>query len=284
MSAAPVTRFFEVYPGNVRMPPVRTDVRLVYDDRSVYVGIRAHDPNAAVIRSALARRDQSLADQDYVEVLLDPLNARQNALLFRTNPHGVHTDGQYDEASRLRDFSSDFDFDVRTSVTAAGWMAEFRIPFATLRHREGSTGPWAFVVYRNWPRHVTTTIASVPTPRSATCLLCFAAEAEGITPVSRPQAYSVVPYVAFARRADRAGGSSDRARTGFDAKWQPRSDTAVDLTVEPDFSQVEADSPQLTANTRFALSLAEKRPFFLEGTDLFSIYMEIGRASCRERV
>jgi hypothetical protein len=263
--AVPVTRFFEVYPANVRVPATRTDVRLLHDERNIYVGIHAFDPNASAIRSSLGRRDESLEAQDYVEILLDPSNARQNAWLFRTNPHGVQADGRYDEATRTRDFAPDFDFDVRSSIDAAGWSAEFRIPLSSLRQREGATRPWAFAVYRNWPRFVTTTLASAPVPRAATCLLCFAGEASGIRVEPRGDAYSATPHVTFAR-AERSVG----ARGGIDLKWQPRTDTAVDLTVRPDFSQVEADSPQLTANTRFALALTEKRPFFQEGADLFA--------------
>lgn len=270
LAAASVTRFFEVYPSNVRTPATRTTVRFLYDDRSVYVGVRADDPDAAAIRSTLGRRDESLDGEDYVEVLLDPLNTRQSAWLFRTNPRGVLVDGRYDEASRLRDFAPDFDFDVRSSIDAGGWSAEFRIPLSTLRHRDDGAGPWVFAVYRNWPRFVTTTLATAPVPRSATCVLCFAGEASGIRGLSGGTALSATPHLTLTGTEE-----SQRARAGIDVKWQPRTDTAVDLTVKPDFSQVEADSPQLTANTRFALSVTEKRPFFLEGADLLTTPLSV---------
>jgi hypothetical protein len=270
-AAEALTRFYEVYPTQLGAPPVRTEARMLHDDHHLYVGVRAHDPDPAAIRSSLMRRDQSFDAQDYVELLIDPLNTRKNAWLFRTNPHGVQADGQYDESARARYYSPDLDFDVRTIVDEEGWTAEFRIPLATLRYGAEGAGAWAVAIYRHWPRATTVSIASIPVPRAASCLLCFAGEVTGFTLNARPAAASVTPYAALARREGASADPSTRARFGIDAKWQPRPDTVVDVTVQPDFSQVEADSPQLIANTRFALSVPEKRPFFLEGIDLFAL-------------
>jgi hypothetical protein len=270
-SAQPVSRFFEVYPASVGMPPAETEARLLYDDRNIYIGIRATDPAAGLIRSSLARRDQALDAQDYVEILLDPANTRQNAMLFRTNPHGVQVDGVYDEAARARYYAPDFDFDVRTASDQAGWTAEFRIPLTTLRYVAARSDAWAFAIYRHRPRETAVTMASIPVPRSTGCLLCFAGEARGLELRPRGDAHSLTPHLTLASLDRVPGGASERIRVGVDAKWQPRPDTAIDVTIRPDFSQVEADRPQLTANTRFALSVPEKRPFFLEGLDLFAM-------------
>lgn len=264
-SAVPTSRFFEVYPGNVAPPGLDTEARFLFDEQNIYIGVRAFDSNASAIRSNRTRRDQIAADQDHIEILLDPLNTGHTAIVLRTNPAGALTDGLFNADTGLRDLLPDFDFDARTSVDSAGWTAEFRIPLSTLRHETGPDQSWTVVIYRNVPREVSTTIASAPIPRGATCVLCYADKTAGISISELPSSLQLTPHVTYTRDS-----LSQRVQTGLDAKWQLRPDTAVDLTVAPDFSQVEADALQLMANTRFALLVTEKRPFFLEGSDLLS--------------
>ncbi len=270
-AASPVTQFFEIYPANIGTPTVGTEARFLYDEKNIYIGVRAYDPNPKAIRAAIVRRDQVLDDQDYVELLIDPSNGRHNALLFRTNAKGVATDGQFNEEAQTRDYTVDLNFDVSASIDNQGWTAEFRIPLATLRYETGDNQAWTIIVFRNLPRDKTVTIASAPITRKANCTLCFAQEISGISLASARDPVSLVPYVTFSRsKADNgvASSASSKGHAGFDVKWQPQPNTVVDVTVSPDFSQVEADDLQLTANTRFALSITEKRPFFLEGSDL----------------
>ena len=106
LSAIPRTRFYEIYPANAGQPPVATTVSFLYDDRNLYVAVRALDPEPDAICFLIVRRDQVLSDQDYVEVFLDPLNTRRSALFFRVNARGIVTDGQYDDKNRLRDEST----------------------------------------------------------------------------------------------------------------------------------------------------------------------------------
>jgi hypothetical protein len=273
--APPVSGFFETYPGNVATPAVATEARFLHDGRSVYIGVRARDPEPGAIRSSLVRRDQVSSDQDYIEILIDSQGQRHTAVAFRTNAHGIATDAQFNEDTQARDFSPDLDFDVKSAIDAEGWTAELRIPLSTLRYRAGEAQSWTFVVYRNRPREVTATIASIPAPRGVNCTLCLAGELTGIAAEKPGSPLHVTPYVSHTTRdgegarAD-TGLRADETHAGVDLKWQPSPETIVDLTIEPDFSQVEADALQLSANTLFALSSAEKRPFFLEGTDLLS--------------
>jgi hypothetical protein len=267
-AAIPRTKFYEIYPANIGRPPVATAASFVYDDRNIYVAIRALDPRPAAIRAPIVRRDQVLSDQDYVEVFLDPLNTRRSAFFFRVNARGVVTDGQYDDRNRLRDYSPDFDFDTATSIDAEGWTAEIRIPLSSLRYQAGVENSWAYVVYRNLPRAQVANIASAPVPRGANCELCYANLLAGI-PVDKSGSLSVIPHIAYAR-LDGDLRTSSEFQTGIDLTWKPRENTVVDATIFPDFSQIEADAPQLTANTQFALALNEKRPFFLEGSDLLT--------------
>jgi hypothetical protein len=264
----PQTQFFEVYPANLGSPSVETQAWFLYDDRNVYVAVRALDPDPASIRAPIVPRDQVLGDQDYVEVFLDPLNTHRSAFFFRVNARGIVTDGQYDGKNRLRDYSPDFNFDAATSIDERGWTAEIRIPLSSLRYRPGIENSWAYVVYRNLPRQHVATISSAPIPRGENCDLCYANALDGIS-VEKRGSLSLIPHIAYARLDDSLG-ASDQLDVGVDLTWKPRENTVVDATLFPDFSQIEADAPQLTANTQFALALTEKRPFFLEGTDLLT--------------
>jgi hypothetical protein len=271
--ATPLTRFYEVYPGDIAIPRVKTEARFLYDDKNIYVRVRAWDTNAKSIRAPFVSRDAVLDDQDYIDLLIDPSGGRHNALVFRTNARGVETDAQFSEETQYRDYTVDLNYDVQTSIDAQGWTAEFRIPLSTLRYRRGAPKSWSFVIFRNWPRGATVSMASAPIPRRANCTLCMAGTMSGLAVTTAAAPVTVAPYVTYTRAGNGDGNEasdSNAGRVGFDAKWQPRPDMAIDLTVKPDFSQVEADDLQLTTNTRFALQLIEKRPFFLEGSDLLN--------------
>ncbi len=267
-SATPLKEFYEIYPSNTGQPPVATTLSFLYDERNIYVAVRALDPQPAAIRAPIVRRDQVLSDQDYVEVFLDPLNTRRSAFFFRVSARGIVTDGQYDDQSRLRDYSPDFDFDAATTIDEEGWTAEIKVPLSSLRYQAGVENSWAYVIYRNLPRDQVVTIASAPIPRGTNCDLCYASLLEGI-PVERSGSLAAIPHIEYARLDDDLS-TSNELDGGIDLTWKPRENTVVDATIFPDFSQIEADAPQLTANTRFALALTEKRPFFLEGTDLLT--------------
>lgn len=272
-AATPITKFFETYPANLGAPTESTVATFLYDERYIYVAVRALDGEPASIRAPIVRRDQVLGDQDYVEVFLDPLNTRRSAFFFRVNARGIITDGQYDDQDRLRDYSPDFDFDAAARIDEQGWTAEIRVPLTSLRYRPGIENPWAYIVYRNLPRQQTATIASAPIPRGENCDLCYASVVDGIS-VERGGSLFVIPHIEYARLDDDLGASS-KVNAGIDVTWTPRENTVVDATIFPDFSQIEADAPQLTANTQFALAVTEKRPFFLEGTDLLTTQLPV---------
>jgi hypothetical protein len=271
--AIPAARFFEVYPADIGVPTVRTEARFLFDKGHVYVGVRSESRDSGAMASALVRRDHVLEDQEYVEVLIDPINGRRNALLFRTNAHSVTTDGQFNESTQLVDYTVDLNFSVSTAINDVGWTAEFKIPLSTLRYHSGRNQSWTILIRRNLPYGNTVTLASAPISRTANCTLCFAQQVDGLSLESKHAPLTFVPYAALAYRTAQDGAArseTNRGNIGFDAKWQPTPNTVIDLTVSPDFSQVEADDLQLTANTRFALAVAEKRPFFLESADLLS--------------
>lgn len=263
--------FYEVYPGDHAPPPVRTQVRYAYDARYLYIAAHMHDPRPALIRRPFVRRDRVRAGQDYVQFFIDPFGTRRFAQVFRVNVRGNRTDGVTNEATGNEDDTPDFPFDVATRLVADGWEAELRIPFSSLRFRAGGNAPWAIMAYRGWPRSQNTQIASGPLARDANCFLCFATTVTGIETPGDARSLVVTPYVAPSLRREHGGQRTSRhgdLDAGVDLKWIPTGGWVVDATLDPDFSELEADAPQITGNARFAASIEEKRPFFLEAADL----------------
>ena len=264
-------RFWSVSPQDGEPARVKTEVRFAYDRSALYVAVRAWDPDPSRLRAPFARRDNVLADQDMIDVFVDPVGNRKFAHFFRVNPNGSIGDGLYNEDTATEDFSPDLEFDVATGRFEGGWTAEFRIPFSSLRYIDPPAGPWTVLVYRNYPRDQRYLMASSPLPRVQTCFLCLN---EPLTGLEVPSArhLALTPNVTVRSVRDREAGLPTRRDNDFvpslDAKWRPRADVVVDATLNPDFSQVELDTPQLAANTQFALFFPEKRPFFLEGADI----------------
>ena len=275
--AKPYDRFWDVAPQDGQPARVKTEVRFAYDRDALYVAVWAHDPDPARIRAPFARRDNVLADQDMIVLFIDPVGRRKFAHFFRVNPRGSIGDGLYNEDTANEDFSPDLEFDVATGRFSGGWTAEFRIPFSSLRYTDPPSAQWSVLVYRNWPREQRYTMASSPLPRVQTCFLCLN---EPLTGLEIPPArhLALTPNVTVRTVGDRAAGVPERRETdvvpSLDLKWRPRADVVVDATVNPDFSQVELDTPQLAGNTQFALFFPEKRPFFLEGADILQSPMQ----------
>jgi hypothetical protein len=270
---APVLdRFWENYPQAEVEAPVRTEARFAYDRHALYVAIRAFDPAMGELRAPFARRDNVLSDQDMVVLMIDPVGARKFAHFYRVNPRGSIGDGLYNEDSSTEDFSPDFDFEVVTGRFEGGWTAEFRIPFSTLRYPGTHATEWSVMVWRNWPRDQRYRMSSSKLPREQNCFLCLNEPLGGLTHLPSPAFLQLTPNVTL--RSVHAWGEgvpdsvTHETVPSLDLKWRPRSDVVFDATINPDFSQVELDTPQLAGNTQFALYYPEKRPFFLEGADI----------------
>jgi uncharacterized protein DUF5916 len=267
-----IDRFYEIVPGDNVEPPVKTVGLLGYDDQFLYVGVRCQDPDPSQIRAPFVERDH-VTDQDLVQVDIDARNEGRWSMIFRVNPRGVQLDGIFDEVTGQDDYSPDFYYDSAVRLTAEGWTVEMKIPLSTLRYRVGADlQTWRITFFRLYPRNFRYQIVSAPIPRDSSCWLCHSVRLTGITGLPKSSNLTVAPFVTG--RASEDPGARPRSEQQFDlggdVKWQPRPDLALDLAVNPDFSQVEADAPQISVNRRFALFFPEKRPFFLEGSDLLS--------------
>lgn len=275
LKARPVDTCYQVYPHALAACLYPTETRIAYDDTYLYVGIRADDPHPGLIRSHFVRRDKlySPVSDDYLHLYLDALDTGRSAQMFAVSPSNDQLDGFWNEATQTEDFTSDFNWRSATAVGTRGWTAEFRIPFSSLRYRPGRRQVWKLIVWRGSVRDDYYQGASAPIPNGANCLMCYAGTVvlDGFSTAAASRKLSLTPEITLTHRADAGDFGSARdnhVNLGGYLSWQPHAGTIVDGMWNPDFSQVESDDFQPTANNQFALLYPEKRPFFLESKNL----------------
>lgn len=272
---APITDWYETNPGDNTPPKVRSVGYLAYDDKSFYAAFEFDDPNPAGIRAPYGDRDTIGSSLDYGGVIIDPGNTGRTAILFLANPRGIQYDAVTDDGTG-EDSAPDFFWDSAARITEKGWTLEMRIPFSSIRHPKGDVQTWGVMLYRNYPRDFRYQIFSTRLPRGGNCFICRSNKLEGLERLPSSGGIVVAPYVSAAQdwQSSNSNGGLEKSpfdgTGGVDAKWRPTASLAVDGTVNPDFSQIESDTAQISANERFALFYSEKRPFFLEGIELFS--------------
>lgn len=267
---------WETAPGDNAAAPVDTECYVLFDPERLYFACRAFDLDPEAIRAFITDRDD-VEGHDRIVLSLDPFDDARRAFEFTVTALGVQGDATYDEQTGMADDSWDAIWDSSGRLTGDGYVIELAIPFRSLRFpdRDGEH-TWGFHARRWWPRSNRVEVRSMRWDRGNACTLCQANRLTGIRDVSPGLNLEVTPTLT-ARRADERplddaefrNGSID-PEPGLDLRWSPTSDLALNLTANPDFSQVEADAPQLDVNNRFALFFPEKRPFFLEGADFFS--------------
>ena len=270
----PMSTFYEHRPRDGVAAKFPSEVRIAIDKHALYIGLTAIDPDTSKIEAPLVRRDQVQGNQDFFAVHIDPTGARKFAQIFRVNAAGAIGDGLLNEDTGNEDYSPDFEFEARTAMTPQGWTAELRIPFSTLRYSDPPAENWSIQVFRGIARDEQYRFANARIPRDANCTLCYAQSLIGMRELPAGRELTVTPQMTLRRTSERqdsgARNTKNNVVIGTDIKYRPRADLVFDATINPDFSQVELDTPQLAASAQFALFFPEKRPFFLEGADILS--------------
>lgn len=278
-SAVRLTGFSQYQPVDQRPAAEPTEVRVLYTPQAIYFGIIATATDPGTVRATLSKRD-NIGNDDRVTIYLDTFNDRRRAFFFGANALGVQLDGVRTEGAVSAgsmfggsvDLNPDFRFETRGRLTATGYVIEMRIPFKSLRFPSGAQ-KWGVQVVRNIPaRSAEDTWTDAQ--RGASSLLAQSGLLVGFDDIERGVVTDLQPFVtgmvAGARAAD---GRFTRDDGTFDAGLNARlgfPSFAVEATVNPDFSQVESDAGLVTVNERFTLFLPERRPFFLEGIELFA--------------
>jgi len=280
-SATRVDKWYEVQPGDNNEPPVKNVGFLTFDDRFLYVGFEFDDPSPGAIRAPFGDHDSVNGNySDFAGIFIDPLNSGRTATEFFVTPRNVQYDAVTDDASG-ENSSPDFFWDSAAKITDHGWTLEIRIPFSSLRYKNVDPQTWGIILFRNYPRQSRYQFFSARLPKNSNCLVCRENRLVGLEHLPAGGHIVVAPYInsAVAARVpnDEDGhpllgerlARDSKSHVGVDVKYTPNANNAMDLTIKPDFSQVESDTAQISANERFALFYPEKRPFFLEGVDLF---------------
>ena len=267
--ATPVTNFVQAEPLEGEPASEQTDVRLLYDEDAIFVGVTLHDTDPSQIVTTETQRDSSLGDQDSFQVIFDTFHDLQNGFVFGTNADGIQYDAQVRSQGRP-DSSWDGSWEVKTQKGESGWTAEFRIPLRTLRYGP-SPQNWGVNFMRGIQRTRERTYWAQLPREFELHRLSSAGELQGLD-LKAPRNFKLIPYgISSANRNFTPGSKTDvDGDIGLDAKFGVTGSLNLDVTYNTDFAQVEVDTQQINL-TRFNLRFPEKRPFFLENSGLFTV-------------
>jgi hypothetical protein len=273
--AQPLTRFTQRQPLDGQAATESTSVRLAYDDYAIYVFARMYDSEPARIASRLARRDGD-AQSDMFEVAIDSYHDQRTAFGFSVTPLGVKGDAVYSNDVYTGDDSWDAVWDVATQRDSLGWTAEFRIPLSQLRFPNAATQIWGVNFLRLVHRKAEISAWSW-WAQTDEGFASYFGHAFGIASLPQPQRLEFLPYITGSEERLASGspgnpfndGSREVGRAGLDLKYGLASNLTLNATVNPDFGQVEADPAEVNL-TAYETYFSERRPFFVEGADIFS--------------
>jgi len=269
---------YEWTPGDNIPALVQSECLITYSNSHIYIAFICSDPDPAAIRAHLMDRDDTnaLVRDDHISMMIDSFNDERRGFQFRVNPLGVQADAIFSEMEGYEDFSWDAIWKSAGKITTSGYQIEVAIPFNQLRFRTSAEPQtWGFSAERSYPREVRRRFTSHKRSRSINCVLCQCNKLSGFAGISPGRNIELMPtlttirsdYLEMQTMEMRTGGiESD---PGITAKWGISPNLILNATVNPDFSQVEADVAELNVNNRYALRYPEKRPFFMEGADFF---------------
>ncbi|HEU0014064.1 MAG TPA: DUF5916 domain-containing protein [Longimicrobium sp.] len=274
-AAPPITGFTQRAPNPGAAATLPSEARVLYDDGAVYVAMRMHDPHADSMQAPLGRRDLAGISSEWAHVMIDSYNDKRTAFRFSVNPRGVQKD-----AFHSNDTSEDLGWDAvwqsAARVDSAGWSVEYRIPLSQLRYSGGAgERTWGLQVTREIARRNEVADWSPVRPDRNGFVSQFG-ELAGISGLRSARRLEVLPY-SVARLTREPGDGEDPfwsrnqgfGSVGGDLKYGLTSDLTLTATINPDFGQVEADPSQVNLSA-FETFFSERRPFFVEGSDIFS--------------
>jgi len=279
--------FYQINPGDNIAPTAPTEVFIGYDSKFLYFGFHCYD-DPSKVRASIVKRDEAFGE-DNIRVWLDTFNDQRRAYVLGWNPLGIQQDGIQTEGSGT-DFSVDIVMESKGMLTSDGYTVEVAIPFKSLRYEAGKGKQWGFLIGRNIDRNNDEMDSWVPISRDISGMLVQESRLTGLEGISTERTLEIIPSVTVSETGKRVNALTpaqlavnpallDPGRMlneplkfdiGVTAKYSLTPTVTLDLAVNPDFAQVEADQTVVTANQRFPIFFEEKRPFFLEGIDIFN--------------
>ena len=273
-NATPFKNFSETFPDEQGKPPIGIESYITYDASNLYVAFRIEDDPKS-IRANYSDRDQIWQD-DYVGLALDTNGDGQEVYFIAVNPLGIQGD------TRISRNDEDLGFNLvyasEGQITESGYEVEMRIPFRSLRFPQTAIQSWRATIWITHPRDSRNTYSWAAMSRDNPCWPCQFGHLEGIEGVRSAGNLELLPSLTGAQAGSlRDMGDADSgfnngrvsAEPSLDVKYGITSGLTADVSVNPDFSQIEADVAQIDVNSTFALFFPERRPFFQEGSDLF---------------
>lgn len=274
-NAVKLVSFSQFQPGDGGEASKQTEVYLAYDEKHLYIGIHALDEPDKV-RASVVQRDR-IFDEDNVRLIFDTFNDQRRGYLIGFNPLGIQADGIYTEGNNNgndTDLNVDILMESKGIMVSDGWSVEAKIPFKSLRYTAGKGKQWGIHVLRKITRINNEQDSWMPINRNINGLLVQAGKLTGLDDIKAEKTLEIVPTLTFKESGtrltpDKFSNPPIKADYGFTLKYSLSSNVTLDAAVNPDFADVEADAPVVEANQRFPIFFEEKRPFFLEGVDIF---------------
>jgi hypothetical protein len=271
----------ETNPGENTPAPVSTEALIMEDGEVLYVAFIASDPEISQIRAFYRDRD-SARNNDEVGVVLDTFNDERRAYEFFVNPYGVQRDAINDDVNRDYDQSWNAIWESAGQINEDNFTVEMAIPLKQLRFAENlNTQTWGIDFVRLYPRGRSYRFSNTALDRNVSCYLCSIKKAQGFENLTPGRNLEVIPTFTTIAVENR-NPSLDKWESedldpdgGLDVRWGINQNLYFNATVNPDFSQVEADRTQLDTNTTFSLFVPERRTFFLDGADYFNSYLNL---------
>lgn len=270
---SPVTEFIQYNPDEGKPASERSEIRVLYDNEALYFGCMFYDSEPDKIVSRLTRRDDEI-ESDRASIRIDSYHDHQTGYEFTFNAAGVKVDIlQYDDANK-EDESWDPVWDVETRLLPNGWSAEVKVPFRILRYRSMSPDAenvWGINFIRNISRKQEDLLWAF-VPKSQTGFISRFGHLRGLKALPDPRPVEVLPFVTGRQSYEPARTNINRTQkflgnAGVDIKYGISNNFTLDAAINPDFGQVEADPAVLNLST-FETFYPEKRPFFIEGTQI----------------
>lgn len=275
-NAVTAENFTEISPGDNVKPEVETKVKIFYDDDYIYFGYTCYEKDMESVRASLSDRDRMYGD-DWVGPFIDTYSDLKQGFEMYVNPKGIQGDLLW--TSNSEDSNYDIIYDSEAKMYKDKWTAEMRIPFKSLRFPDRKEQKWRIHLLRNRPRGARQEIYWASVSRDNPNFMGQSGTLYGIKDVKRGRDIQILPYILGTQNSTLEDFSDPNSKfthgklegeIGLSAKYGLSSTLTLDATYNPDFSQVEADAPQININSPFALFYPEKRPFFLEGIDHFA--------------
>ena len=284
LNASRFDNFVENFPNERQKPKVRTEGYVTHDSKNFYVAFICFEPNMKNLRATLSDRDELYQD-DFVGINVDPFGAQVNGFEFFVNPLGIQADLTVD-VNGNEDDSFDAVWESAAKIYDDRWTVEMKIPFKSLRFPNKPEQDWLIHFWRIYPRDQRYLYSWMPRSRDVSNQYQEAGHLKMMMSEMPGKTIELLPYaVGSSSRSlvdkDASGIKGKWGKTqfdqniGFNLKYGLTSDVTLDLAYNPDFSQIEADEGQISVNNTFALFFNEKRPFFLEGRDIFFVDQDI---------